>query len=209
MYIIDEELDRRRDDDGQNIGVWPAARILVCERILCKTDDSHAALDGGFGVEVKGFDQFRGEWKKGKWHDGFEEPMGYFCQWIDWMLEGRLRRDPGYEGAVRCLQHLLVDLVRELDRYGAYIPEHKDSGNLKCNPSTVGCDCDSEICQVRRKEYNLDEVLRERQSSRLSDPGIWAYHGHHKDGRRESHRTPNSEINLSMVKEITCLVDLI
>jgi hypothetical protein len=83
------------------------------------------------------------------------------------MLEGRLRRDPGYEGAVRCLQHLLVDLVHELDRYGAYILGHKDSRNLKCHPSTVGCDCDSVICQVRHKEYNLDEVLRERQSSRL------------------------------------------
>jgi hypothetical protein len=29
VYIIDEELDRHRDDDGQNVGVWPAARILV------------------------------------------------------------------------------------------------------------------------------------------------------------------------------------
>jgi xanthosine utilization system XapX-like protein len=62
MYIIDEELDRRRDDDGQNIGVWPAARILVCERMLYKTDDSHAALDGGIGVEVERLDQFQGEW---------------------------------------------------------------------------------------------------------------------------------------------------
>jgi hypothetical protein len=125
------------------------------------------------------------------------------------MLEGRLRGDSGSEGAVRCLQHLLVDLASELDRYSAYIPEYKDGGNLKWKPSTAGCDCNSETCHLGRKEYNLDEVLRERQSSRLGDAGIWAYRRHHKDGRRESHRIPNSEIKLSMVKEIKCPVDLI
>jgi hypothetical protein len=75
MYMIDEELDRRRDAAGMNIGVWPAARILICERMILNNKDVNNALDGGFGVGVKGFNQFREEWDK-----NFKEPMGYFCE---------------------------------------------------------------------------------------------------------------------------------
>jgi hypothetical protein len=86
LYLIDEEFDRRRDENGDNVGVWPASRILVSERMLIKGNKrtANAALDGGLGVEVKGFDEFNKEWKR-----NFFEPMGYFCDWIDQMLEGR------------------------------------------------------------------------------------------------------------------------
>jgi hypothetical protein len=86
LYMIDEELDRRRDEKGDNIGVWPASRILISERMLLKGDKEtvNAALDGGLGVEVKGFDEFKREWDT-----EFFEPMGYFCDWIDLMLKGK------------------------------------------------------------------------------------------------------------------------
>ncbi|KAF2125480.1 hypothetical protein P153DRAFT_251036, partial [Dothidotthia symphoricarpi CBS 119687] len=106
MYMIDEELDRRRDPAGWNVGVWPAARVLVCERMILKRGDLNDALDGGFGIEVKGFNEFRKEWA-----DQFKQPMGYFCEWIDNMLEGRLEEQPYSDAPMRVLQHLLVDLI--------------------------------------------------------------------------------------------------
>ena len=90
MYIIDEELDRRRNLDGMNVGVWPAARVRVAERMIAKLekddpkDDVNDAVEGGSGIQVKGFDQFHREWDT-----KFRQPMGYFCEWIELLLTGR------------------------------------------------------------------------------------------------------------------------
>jgi hypothetical protein len=205
LYIIDEELDRRRQRrDGHNVGVWPAARILVCERMLLKTETGRdAALDGGFGVEVKGLNTFLEEWPS-----KFRQPMGYFCEWIDLMLDGRMKSLGHNEAAMRCLQHLLVDLLRELDKHGAYIPDFIDINKLKCKRSSVDCDCDGKDCKEDRKEKNLDEVLRTRQYSRLGDHGIWSKNGLREDMRDDNHRTPNNAFSLAKVIEMTLPVDL-
>jgi hypothetical protein len=118
MYMIDEELDRRRNPAGMNVGVWPAARILVAERMIAKEDNLNGALDGGVGIEVKGFDQFHKQWEE------FRQPMGYFCEWIDLMLKGRLNNEQN-DAPICCLQHLVVDLVDFLDRNRAYIPKSR------------------------------------------------------------------------------------
>jgi hypothetical protein len=162
MYMIDEELDRRRDSAGMNVGVWPAARVLVCERMIFKRGDLNDALDGGFGIEVKGFDEFRKEWPT-----QFRQPMGYFCEWIDEMLEGRLEKKPYSDAPMRVLQHLLVDLIKNVDTKEAYIT--RDIRSLKCKRSPRGCDCEDD-----RGGRSLDQALEHRRESRLNDAGLWS-----------------------------------
>ena len=198
MYMIDEELDRRRNPAGMNVGVWPAVRTLVAERMIVKEVDANDALDGGFGVEIKGFDQFHKEWAK-----QFRQPMGYFCEWIDLMLKGRLNKTEQEDAPIRCLQHLVVDLVDFLDRGHAYIPKGREA--LKCAKSRVDCDCTSENC---RSEGDLDEALKARRDSRLHDAGLWPVRGLHPDKRRGYNSAWDYEISLEDVKEMTYTINL-
>ena len=198
MYMIDEELDRRRNSiTNRNYGVWPASRILVSERMIVsetETNDTLGDVGGGFGIKVKGFDDF-----KKAWTAEFQQPMHYFCEWIDGMLDGRLCEKPWSDTAMRCLQHLLVDLVAVLDRGIAYIPE--DPEKLKCERSAVDCDCQGDGC---RDGGSLDEALLTRQESRLNDAGLWPRYGKHK--RRTTDKYDYSldrGIDLDMVKSMT------
>ncbi|OAL03932.1 hypothetical protein IQ06DRAFT_291569 [Phaeosphaeriaceae sp. SRC1lsM3a] len=213
MYMIDEELDRRRDANGQNVGVWPAARILVGERMMDKTSEVNAALDGGLGVQVKGWDQFRKEFD-----EGFREPMGYFCEWIDLMLEGRKINNWTWDAPLRVMQHLLVDLVEVLDEHRAYIFDEVD--DLKCAPSQVDCDCfgtkcmdlegkeAEEACKMKYTKLK-DMRLKVRQDSRLYDDGLWAMNGRVSRGRGNHNYAANKKLDLADVKQMTHRVDLI
>ncbi|KAH7395049.1 hypothetical protein DE146DRAFT_658964 [Phaeosphaeria sp. MPI-PUGE-AT-0046c] len=213
MYMIDEELDRRRDAEGNNVGVWPAARILVGERMMAVPSEVNAALDGGLGVQVKGWDQFRKEY-----NEGFREPMGYFCEWIDLMLEGRKTKQPTWDAPLRCMQHLLVDLVDFLDKDGAYTDDEVD--DLKCAQSQVMCDCFGTVCmklegeeaeQATKMKYTKlkDLRLKVRQDSRLNDNGLWAMNGHFSRGRGPHNYAANYNLDLAEVKNMTYRVDLI
>jgi hypothetical protein len=72
---LNEEFDRRRGKDRQNVGVWPGFRVLVSERMIKNAShENEVPLD----TMVKGYDEFC----KG-WNTDFRSPMGYFCQWID------------------------------------------------------------------------------------------------------------------------------
>lgn len=201
MYMIDEELDRRRDAEGNNVGVWPAARLLVCERMMVSGGDSvvgvHDSLDGGFGVEIKGFDRFYAQWET-----HFQKPMGYFCEWIDRMLVARLSkgRTPHHNDApMRCLQHLLVDLVTFLDNKQAYISQGPKA--LKCKESWIYCDCEA------HRTGDLDDALKFRQDSRWNDSGIWAYRGL-ISSRPKGSDGIDGRFDLEAVKSMTYTVDL-
>ncbi|KAH7393091.1 hypothetical protein BKA66DRAFT_439202 [Pyrenochaeta sp. MPI-SDFR-AT-0127] len=199
MYMIDEELDRRRDATGRNVGVWPAARILISERMIIRENEMNDALDGGFGVEVKGYGQFYKEWAK-----EFREPMGYFCEWIDLMLEGRVYRKPNNDAPMRCLQHLLVDLVGFLDHDRAYITQGPEK--LKCNKSSVDCDCAGNECEGID---NLLKALKGRQDSRWNDAGIWSCNGLQKSRKTSRYdSTSDEQIDLQTVKNMTHTVNL-
>ncbi|CAK1362629.1 unnamed protein product [Cercospora beticola] len=201
MYVIDQELDQRRDTigDGANVGVWPGSRLIISERMIIPGSrrDVNELLDGGFGLEVKGYDQFLSEWK-----ENFQQPMGFFCQWIDDMLEGRVKRKPYWDAAFRCLQHLLVDLIMNLDTKAAYRPDDTERMPL-CEASGRGCDC--QTCLHNTKSLNT--ILKQRQDWRYHEDGIW-----NVDGLRA--RRPNGKIQayvdragkefrLGMVKEYT------
>jgi len=191
MYLIDEELDRRRDAAGRNVGVWPAAHVLVAERMLTTGADANDAIDGGVGVDVQGYDQFFE-----KWEEKFQEPMHYFCGCINRILEGRLKGEEDKEEShFRCLQHLLVDVVNLLDRKGAYIVLGQWDKDLKCRRSAVYCDCERCWPKDPNDDMNqnyeglalkdpprtrLNAALKNRQDSRLNDSGLWA-NGHKND----------------------------
>ncbi|KAL6149732.1 hypothetical protein ACJQWK_02827 [Exserohilum turcicum] len=202
MYIIDEELDRRRNLDGMNVGVWPAARVRVAERMIAKLekddpkDDVNDAVEGGSGIQVKGFDQFHREWDT-----KFRQPMGYFCEWIDLLLTGRVKRLTGNDAPMRCLQHSVVDLVENLDRKHAYIPKTGES--LKCRKSTVYCDCTD--CRGN-KDWN--KAYRFRQTSRLNDAGLWPVVALNFD-RREGYQSAwDDETSFAKAKEMTYTINL-
>ncbi|USP74092.1 hypothetical protein yc1106_01366 [Curvularia clavata] len=201
MYVIDEELDRRRTRDraSQNIGVWPAARILIGERMVSDKDEANNALDGGFGFKIKGFDQFRKDWDK-----DFKEPMGYFCETIDMNIEGRMRHVDWSECALRVLQHLLVDLVKRLDTKQAYVTA--DPRDMKCQKSERGCDCDSKDCGNSR---GINLTLKERQNTRWGDPGMRTRLGLESAmGRHIKHPSPDMIYTLEGVQKSTYYIDL-
>lgn len=242
MYMIDEELDRRREPSTWNVGVWPAARVLVSERMLvkgdnAKNDDSKEgnakgdhgddSLDGGFGVEVKGFDQFYKQWSK-----EFRQPMGYWCEWIDDMLKGRLNKKSG-DAPLRCLQHLLVDLVDALDSHRTYVPEGRQA--LKCKSSSVDCDCytekgqqvdkrelcggsqdlcreDHRLCRtdhgVCRTDDDFDKALKARQMTRLGDKGLWPVGGLHADKRPDDNTIWDKNTSLKEAEAMTYKIRL-
>lgn len=193
MYLIDEELDRRRtrDHDSKNIGVWPAARILISERMIIDKREVNSALDGGCGFDIKGLDQFLKEWGT-----EFKKPIGYFCETIDDMIDGRLKDIPHSDCALRVLQHLLVDLVKRLDPKRAYVT---DEDEMKCKKSDRGyCDCTSEGCEG---DKNPDSSLIYRRDSRWNDPGLWPKTGLDRAKGKFKRYTPNSDTKYS-VKEL-------
>lgn len=220
MYTIDQELDQRRDEEGNNIGVWPGDRVMIAERMI-KTDSKQAmteSLDGGYGLEVKGYDEFTREWKT-----HFQKPMGFFCKWIDDILLGRKLRKEYLDAAPRCTQHLLLDLIFLLDSDRDYVPVNERKP-LQCEPSSRGCDCMS--CEESRKGKPLSRSakFKKRQDSRYCEMGIWHMGGkdHRKYTRKE--RWPRSalwtnyyeptekgieEFDLEKVQSMTVYPDLI
>lgn len=143
LYKIDDELDRRRDEHGQNYGIFPGARLLVAERMVVEVDGADEDDEKGDELKAKNWDAFRKEWET-----EFMEPCSFFLKWIDAFIEQRQKGelDKGIPGKVRrkddhlrCLQHLLVDVVRYCDLRGLY-----DSGGageyILCQKS-LDCDC--------------------------------------------------------------------
>lgn len=204
MYLIDEELDRRRTrcPDSKNIGVWPAARILISERMIIGRSEVNSALDGGFGYNIKGLDRFLDEWD-----EKFKEPMGYFCETIDMMVEDRIRVVHWCDCALRVLQHLLVDLVKRLDLEKAYVTD--EPNDMKCEKSTRGCDCDRDGCGSGE---NLDRTLLDRQNSRWNDPGLWTKTGLNRAKYTDNFKNydPNSAKDYSVeeLKEMTHRIEI-
>ncbi|KAH7075982.1 hypothetical protein BKA63DRAFT_512839 [Paraphoma chrysanthemicola] len=200
MYLIDEELDRRRDrtGDGNNVGVWPGARILICERMILNLKDVNNALDGGLGVDVKGFNRFSEDWNK-----EFKEPMGYFCEIIDDMLDGRMRKVNYSDAALRVLQHLLVDLVKRLDTKEAYVTYNSE--DMKCKRSSRGCDCDGKNC---KGGVDTQINLKARHESRWNDAGLWAREGLNQNRPKKHDHSLNKKIKLEEVRKMTHYIDL-
>lgn len=205
MYMIDEELDRRRDGNGYNVGVWPAARILAGERMMAKTTKVNAALDGGLGVTVRGWDQFRGEFD-----DRFREPMAFFCERIDLMLEGRKTDVAHLDAPLRRLQHLLVDLV-----------DPDEVEDLRCARSKTDCDCFGTKCMLKKKNY-LKELahadkqtkvkgmrLKARQDMRLEDQGLWATNSRTPKGQGSHDYAAAKDVDLTEVKKMTHYLDAV
>lgn len=204
MYLIDEELDRRRtrDQDSKNIGVWPAARILIAERMIIDKSDVNSALDGGFGYNIKGLDLFLKQWDK-----EFKEPMGYFCETIDMMVEDRIKVVHWCDCALRVLQHLLVDLVKRLDPKKAYVTD--EPNDMKCEKSMRGCDCDRDGCGSGK---NLDRTLLFRQNSRWNDPGLWPKTGldraKYTDNFRKYDPKSVTEYSVEHLKKMSHYIDI-
>lgn len=171
MYMIDQELDQRRPAGKHDtVGVWPGDRVMISELMLKKGEAVNELLDGGYGVEVKGYHEFYEEWKK-----TFQKPMGFFCQWIDVMLVQRVNRsDMASEAPLRATQHLLLDLIFLLDEDQNYIPE-KQRVQMQCRTSRHGCDCTS--CENKLEPKTVNEKMLERQASRYCEMGIWNMNG--------------------------------
>ncbi|CAN9461083.1 unnamed protein product [Alternaria alternata] len=202
MYLIDEELDRRRTRDhaSRNIGVWPAARILISERMIIDKREVNSALDGGCGFDIKGLDQFLEQWDK-----KFKNPMGYFCETIDDMIDGRLNDIPHSDCALRVLQHLLVDVVKRLDPQKAYVTDGPN--DMKCKKSDRGCDCDDKDCGGGK---NLDSSLLSRRDSRWNDPGLWPKTGLDRAKGKFKRYNPNSDTKYSVeeLQKMTHHIDI-
>ncbi|KAF2004252.1 hypothetical protein P154DRAFT_560736 [Amniculicola lignicola CBS 123094] len=148
---VNEEFDRRRGNDGQNVGVWPGSRILVSERMIKNASyEKEVPLD----TIVKGYDEFRSEWKA-----LFRDPMAYFCQWIDDMLLARKEQRQHKDDALRCTQHNLVDMVQYLD-------DNKLYPHMRRVEGPWFCDCTE--CNPQDREKPLEY----RGDTRLNDRGL-------------------------------------
>lgn len=151
LYKIDDELDRRRDSEGQNYGVFPGARLLISERMIETPSPTAGEVsikreeDEGEEMKVKNWDTFRREWDS-----HFKEPCGWFLEWLTVFVEQRRAGilDPennvGFHGRkddhFRNLQHLLVDVVRYCDLRGLY--NSAGAGEYRwCEPRAIACDC--------------------------------------------------------------------
>lgn len=151
LYKIDDELDRRRDANGQNYGIFPGARLLVAERMVLRFDgkgaegdDSKKEQEEVDEMKVKNWDAFRREWGT-----NFEEPCSWFLEWIAVYIDQRRRgvlewkSRPGEttreDDHLRCLQHLLVDVVRYCDLRGLY--DSAGAGEYRLCRRAYDCDC--------------------------------------------------------------------
>lgn len=200
MYMIDEKLDQRRDEDklgaGYWIGTWPGNRILIGERMIVPDSryDLNEFLDGGFGLEVKGHDIFHKEWA-----ENFQKPMGFFCMCIDDMLEGRRTRTLGWDAAIRCLQHLLVNLIVCLDKDRNYFANDSDR-RPKCKASSRGCGCND--CEGR--DEDVLDTLTDRQNGRYHEYGPFSFGGKYSCNTQERH---DGRTGAYVARESTDMID--
>ncbi|KAF2436603.1 hypothetical protein EJ08DRAFT_729103 [Tothia fuscella] len=179
---IDEEFDRRRGYDGENVGVWPGSRVLISERMLV---DVKKAQDVPADTTVIGFDEFLEDWQ-----EKFRQPMSYFCHWIDDLVIARKVREQHKDDALRCTQHNLVDLVEDLDKNKIY-------HHIKKLPKrAIFCDCST--CNTE----NNSTQLRYRSESRQHNQGLRPWYIYEK-------WNPNYDrsIQLEAMQETTCKAD--
>ena len=105
---------------------------------------------------VKSYDTFLDEWP-----NTFKSPMGYFCQWIDDMVDGRQNQYDHRDDALRCTQHNLVTMIELLDTKKSLIKMSK-----RAEPRPHFCDCG-------KCPWNADKLpLEYRKHSRHNDVGI-------------------------------------
>lgn len=174
---LNEEFDRRRGDDGQNVGVWPGPRLLTSERMI--KNDSHEK-DVPLDTIVRGYDEFLRDW-----NTLFKVPMAYFCQWIDDMVEARKIRHGHWDDAMRCTQHNLVDMVQYLDDNKAY-------PGLRKAEKPYFCDCKD--CNPEDREKPLEY----RGDTRMNDKGLRPWYIH-----ENLDRVYDKAIKLEPLKEMT------
>lgn len=151
-----EEFDRRRNNDGENIGVWPGPRLLVSARMLRDVKEKDISLD----MIVKNYDTFHSEWAT-----NFKQPMSYFCQWIDDMIDGRIQREEHWDDALRCTQHNLVAMVKVLDTNRLLTQSMQ-----LAKPQPLFCDCG--VCDWNEKSSPLDY----RKAGRDDNVGLATWH---------------------------------
>jgi hypothetical protein len=135
----------------------------------------------------------------------FQGTDGIFLRNIDMMLDGRMRPVPYSDAALRVLQHLLVDLVKRLDRKEAYVTDNPE--DMKCKESSRGCDCDGINC---KHGVNTEKTLKDRQRSRWNDAGLWARVGicQTRPNYEKYDSTSDKKITLQEVKKMTHHIDL-
>lgn len=182
---LDEEFDRHRGNDGQNVGVWPGYRILVSERMIkSASHEKEVPLD----TIVKGYSDFRQSWEA-----DFRRPMGYFCQWIDDMLLDRKTQQAHHDDALRCTQHNMFDMVQLLD---------SDVEDLKLYPHMrlveEPCWCDCVTCLVRHPD-RAKERLKYRSDSRRDDKGLRPWYFKSKADRKY-----DASVTLEATQAMTC-----
>lgn len=158
-YIIlrlNEEFDRRRNRDGDNIGVWPGSRLLISARMI---RDDVKEQDVPLDMIVKTYDIFRDEWA-----EKFKGPMSFFCHWIDRLVEGRLRHINNWDDAMRCTQHNLVVMVETLDTKSSI------NHSLRCEQvKSTHWFCDCRVCNWPEE---WGHRLEYRKRSRDNDIGL-------------------------------------
>ncbi|OAL00265.1 hypothetical protein IQ06DRAFT_293652 [Phaeosphaeriaceae sp. SRC1lsM3a] len=176
---LNEEFDRRRGDNGENVGVWPGPRHLISERMIKNASHEN---DVPLDTIVSGYNVFLSNWKT-----HFMEPMAYFCQWIDDMVMARKIRKGGWDSAMRATQHNLVDMVQYLDRtkmYSSYLRKVKK----------VQWFCDCVTCNPEDRT-----PLRYRGDSRHNDQGLRPWYVNEK-----LDRAYDEMITLEPLEEMTC-----
>ncbi|KAF2833108.1 hypothetical protein CC86DRAFT_365084 [Ophiobolus disseminans] len=175
---VNEEFDRRRGNDGQNVGVWPGSRVLVSERMIkTATHEKEVPLD----TMVRGYNEFRRDWDT-----LFKSPMGYFCQWIDDMLLARKEGQEHKDDALRCTQHNLVDMVQHLDNNELY-------PHLRRAEEPWFCDC------TRCNPQDREKPLEYRGDTRHNDKGLRPWYN-----RDKVNRAYDASITMEAVRVMTC-----
>ncbi|KAF2420145.1 hypothetical protein EJ08DRAFT_665735 [Tothia fuscella] len=160
---FNEEFDRRRNYDGQNLGVWPGNRYLVAERML---KDASGEKEIPIDTMVKGYNEFHRDWES-----QFQAPMSYFCQWVDDMMLGRRDHEEHWDDAMRCTQHNLFDMVVYLDKRCIY------RDHMRRSEKPVYCDC-----TVCKKSLTV-KPLQFRGDSRNNDEGVRPWYAHERVDR--------------------------
>jgi hypothetical protein len=187
---LNEEFDRRRGDDGQNVGVWPGARHLTSERMFKDVSydkdtphdkDAPYEKDVPLHTVMRGYNDFYKHWDT-----LFKEPMAYFCQWIDDMVVGRKIRNEHWDDAMRCTQHNLVDMVVLLDKKAAFRPI------LRKVQKPHFCDCLE--CPEPKK------TLAARADTRYNDKGLRSW----SDKKNRPNKAYDDTVTLERLEEMTC-----